>query len=175
MTHCATSLVQSFHRAQVQQILVEHLRSPDQLLHFSKRLVSYFEPASTTEPIVLQFNDGTSATCDILVGSDGVRSAVRRKMYSELADAADGERGEELRAMIEPVWSGSVAYRGLIPANKLPDDVRLYCSETSIVSSCIRRVDMGHSIAEMICFCPKSVGKWKVCHSATAGFPLLPC
>ena len=114
--------VHTFHRAQLQQVLFNHIRSADKIIHFNKRLVEYVEPASTTEPILLQFKDGTSATCDLLVGSDGIRSAVRRTMYTALADAEEGHRANELRACIEPVWSGTVAYRGVIPANKLPTE-----------------------------------------------------
>ena len=93
----------------------------------------------------MQFTDGTSATCDILVGSDGVRSAVRRAMYSELAKEADarGEntRAEELRDMAEPIWSGFVVYRGLITTDKLPENLCDIVTTPSIVSvlTCFRR------------------------------------
>lgn len=107
------------HRSQLQQLLAKHLRAPSETLHFSKRLASYTEPASptSTDPIVLCFKDGTEATCDVLVGSDGIRSAVRRTMYSALADAeSDAAKAGALRTMVEPVWSGVVVHRGLVPA-----------------------------------------------------------
>ena len=130
--------VEPFHRAQLQKFLVDHLRSADKIIHVSKRLVSYSEPSYPAEPIVMQFTDGTSATCDVLVGSDGVRSAVRRAMYSELAKEADarGEntRAEELRDMAEPVWSGFVVYRGLVTTDKLPENLRDIVTTPSIVS-----------------------------------------
>ena len=77
----------------------------------------------------------------MLVGSDGIRSAVRRSMYTALADAERGERAEKLRTYIEPVWSGSVAYRGLIPAGKLPEEYLKEGTQASIVSAnYLRRV-----------------------------------
>nr|VWO96136.1 Mannitol 1-phosphate dehydrogenase [Ganoderma boninense] len=95
----------------------KHL-SPDIPIHFSKRLVSYAEPTKPEAPIVLQFRNGTSAECDVLVGSDGIRSAVRRSMFNTLADEArirgDMEDSARLRSMVDPVWSGQIAHRGLI-------------------------------------------------------------
>ena len=60
-------------------------------------------------------------------------------MYNALADEAKGERAQELRSMIDPVWSGTVAYRGLIPANKLWNNMLEKASKPSIVSYCSRR------------------------------------
>ncbi|KAI1788599.1 FAD/NAD-P-binding domain-containing protein [Ganoderma leucocontextum] len=110
----------TFHRSVLQQLLAKHLE-PSTPIHFSKRLVSYAEPPEL--PIVLQFRDGTSATCDMLIGSDGIRSAVRRSMFNALADEAcvrgNTEESSRLRLMVDPVWSGQIAYRGLIPMTAL--------------------------------------------------------
>ncbi|TFK94532.1 FAD/NAD(P)-binding domain-containing protein [Polyporus arcularius HHB13444] len=113
----------TFRRSDLQAVLVKHLQAADRIF-YSKRLAAYVEPkAGSLDPIVLQFKDGTTATCDLLVGSDGIRSAVRRTMFSELADAAkdngDSEQAAKLRSMIDPVWSGQVAYRGVVPVDKL--------------------------------------------------------
>ncbi|KAM5540037.1 hypothetical protein V8D89_006177 [Ganoderma adspersum] len=106
----------------LQQLLARHL-DPSIPIHFSKRLASYTEPSEPFAPLVLQFRDGTSATCDVLVGSDGIRSAVRRSMFNAFADEAsvrgDEEESLRLRSMVDPVWSGQIAYRGLIPAAAL--------------------------------------------------------
>ncbi|KAH9921689.1 FAD/NAD(P)-binding domain-containing protein [Epithele typhae] len=109
----------TFHRSQLHKVLVDNVKDKDKIVHFSKRLVSYSEPASVDEPITLTFKDGTTATCDLLLGSDGIRSAVRHTMYTELANEAEGARAEELREMIDPVWSGVVVYRGLVPVDQL--------------------------------------------------------
>ncbi|TBU45377.1 FAD/NAD(P)-binding domain-containing protein [Dichomitus squalens] len=125
----------TFHRSMLQQLLAKHLDAGDKI-HFSKRLVSYSEPASTVDPIVLNFKDGTTATCDLVIGSDGVRSAVRRTMFSTFADEAEKngktEEASKLRAMVEPVWTGEVAYRGLTPASALSEDLVKFTSSLQI-------------------------------------------
>ena len=121
----------------MQKLLATHLRAYDRI-QYAKRLVSYVEPASEDGPIVLKFQDGTEATCDVLVGCDGIKSAVRRTMYTRMAEevAADGhvEEAARLRAMNEPIWSGCVAYRGLVPAAKLDENVRKDAFVPRIVS-----------------------------------------
>ena len=128
--------VHTFHRSLLQQLLAKHLNADDNI-HFSKRLSSYQEPASPTDPIVLNFKDGTTATCDLVIGSDGIRSAVRRTMYNTFADEADAsgqaEEAARLRAMVEPIWTGQVAYRGLTPASELSEDLLKFVSSPQIV------------------------------------------
>ena len=107
-------------------------------MHFSKRLASYVEPKDASEPVVLHFKDGTEATCDLLVGSDGIRSAVRRTMFTLLADEAEGADSEQaaaMRSMIDPEWSGIVAYRGLAPTATLDEDVERETRSVTVVSS----------------------------------------
>ncbi len=119
----------------MQQLLAKHLDAGDRI-HFSKRLTSYSE-ASPTDPITLNFKDGTAATCDLVIGSDGIRSAVRRTMFNDLADEAErGGQAEEavrLRAMVDPIWSGQVAYRGLAPASALSEELLQYALAPQVV------------------------------------------
>ena len=74
-------------------------------------------------PIQLIFWDKSTATCDILIGADGIRSMVRMSMLHEQAGRAEqhGELAEaaDLRNHVEPQWSGVVVYRALIPAEEL--------------------------------------------------------
>ena len=100
--------------------------------------MSYSE-TSSTDPITLNFKDGTTATCDLVVGSDGIRSAVRRTMYNNLGDEAE-QRGDvqeaaRLREMVEPVFSGQIAYRGLAPASALSPELVEFSSGPGTVSS----------------------------------------
>ena len=66
-----------------------------------KRLVSIEDNYLTDEPVVLRFADGTTATADGVIGADGIHSYTREFMMGK----------EEAK----PTFSGSVAYRGLIP------------------------------------------------------------
>ena len=121
----------------MQQLLAKNLDAGDRI-HFSKRLTSYSEP-SPTDPITLSFKDGTTATCDLVVGSDGIRSAVRRTMFSGLADEAERggqvEEAARLRAMMEPIFTGQVAYRGLAPASALSEGLLQYGLTSQVVSA----------------------------------------
>ena len=88
--------------------------------HFSKRLVSYEELRQHTPTknggvgdveengIKLFFSDGTTAVADILVGADGIRSAVRATMYKNLAkkleEDNDFKSAMALQEKVQPSW-----------------------------------------------------------------------
>ncbi|KAJ7647156.1 FAD/NAD-P-binding domain-containing protein [Roridomyces roridus] len=136
-----------FHRAHFLDVFVEHL--PPDVAHFGKRLVSY--ERREDGDISLNFADGTSAECNVLVGCDGIKSVVRGQL---LRDKAEAEGRPDLLALIEPRWSGTVAYRGLIPATELPKHETLaspmmYCGQDKhIVAYSISR---GH-ICNVVAF-----------------------
>ncbi|KAJ7747330.1 FAD/NAD-P-binding domain-containing protein [Mycena metata] len=102
-----------FHRAHFLDAFAERL--PTGIAHFRKRLASY-EKQDSGE-IALTFVDGTSAMCDLLVGCDGIKSVVRAQM---LRVKAKEEAQPGLLDLIEPKWTGTIAYRGLIPSTNLP-------------------------------------------------------
>ncbi|KAI0674871.1 FAD/NAD-P-binding domain-containing protein [Trametes maxima] len=107
-----------FHRAQFLDVLVDHL--PKGVAHFSKRLTSYHSSdglGPTHSELELHFADGSRTTCDLLVGCDGIKSVVRKQMYEDHVWGHGGKH--HLLDHIEPVWSGSIAYRGLIPVKRL--------------------------------------------------------
>lgn len=89
----------------MQQALISRLTG--QLL-LSHRLISYQE---TNDEVRLQFNDGKSTTCDLLVGMDGINSAVRKCFLLK--------HGLPKSPSLHPIWTGTVAYRGLVPIEKL--------------------------------------------------------
>lgn len=89
-------------------------------MHCSKRLTSYRTlPNARVE---VTFADGSQVTCDLLIGADGIKSAVRGNLMRELArkHAATGDHEAAHKAMMSsrPVWSGTMAYRSLIPMVK---------------------------------------------------------
>lgn len=85
------------------------------MAHFRKRVVSYRQNVSDGQ-IHLRFSDDTVATCDVLVGCDGIKSLVRAQMLNDMA-----ENGHpEFLDLIDPIFSGTIAYRGLIPVEQAP-------------------------------------------------------
>ncbi|KAI0821662.1 FAD/NAD-P-binding domain-containing protein [Trametes gibbosa] len=107
-----------FHRAEFLDVLVDHL--PPGVAHFSKRLIGYRTQQSASSPtpqVELSFADGTIAACDVLVGCDGIKSVVRKQMLEDHVRQHSGD--SRLLDHVEPVWSGSIAYRGLIPVDRL--------------------------------------------------------
>ncbi|TFY80711.1 hypothetical protein EWM64_g3302 [Hericium alpestre] len=92
-------------------------------IHTNARLTSYTSH-SPTSPITLHFADQPSAQADVLIGADGIRSAVRSTMF-----AAPSMRDISLKEKVEPRWTGVVAYRSLITMEDLkkvwtPEQVR---------------------------------------------------
>ncbi|VDB99296.1 unnamed protein product [Peniophora sp. CBMAI 1063] len=106
------------HRAEFHGILLSHIPK-DIGLHKLKRLVSYSDPADDGALVRLFFADGTQATCDVLVGADGIRSAVRATMLNELAESTeDKAHAERLRDRVLPRYSGVVTHRIVLPREK---------------------------------------------------------
>lgn len=87
--------MQSVHRAHFLDELVKAV--PAQRAHFNKRLQTIEEKDGS--PVVLYFKDGTTATADIVIGADGIHSAVRKYILGPEA--------------AKPIFSGSVTYRGI--------------------------------------------------------------
>lgn len=86
------------HRADLQRALLGLL--PGRMLRLGSRCTGVRTAAGK---VVLEFQDGSSAAADAVIGADGIHSVIRR----ELADD-------------RPRFSGQVIYRGLAPAGRLP-------------------------------------------------------
>ncbi|TFK64958.1 FAD/NAD(P)-binding domain-containing protein [Pluteus cervinus] len=108
----------AFHRADFQKVLLNRLPAACRI-HCSKRLKSYTQNGLSSGPnsIELFFEDGSSSTCDVLLGADGLKSAVRKSWVAEQTGSGLGVDG--ILDLADPVWSGTTAYRALIPAEKL--------------------------------------------------------
>ncbi|KAF8991048.1 hypothetical protein BDQ17DRAFT_1287752 [Cyathus striatus] len=110
----------TFHRADFQQVLLKKIPRSYRI-HCGKRLRSYSQRLNGS--VDLLFEDGTTYSCDVLIGADGVKSAVRASLCGEKARWAqsEGRKAEAAAIMscVEPEWSGTNAYRALIPAEKL--------------------------------------------------------
>jgi salicylate hydroxylase len=111
----------TFHRADFHGVLLSFL-PPSCTTHNAKRLISYTQPSedcSRNSPITLTFKDGSTATCDVLIGADGIKSIVRPYMLRELAEGMDPDEKQSVLSCMNPIWSGVAAYRTLVSAEKL--------------------------------------------------------
>ncbi|KAL4259536.1 FAD/NAD(P)-binding domain superfamily protein [Pleurotus pulmonarius] len=114
--------LKTFHRAAFQQVLVQKFVKTGEI-QYSKRLKGYRYLEAPSRKIELVFEDGSLAFCDILIGADGVRSAVRTTMLTAearlLASNGHSSEANELLGCIRPSWSGQIVYRAVIPAEAL--------------------------------------------------------
>ena len=128
----------SMHRQHMVAVLEGHLPASC-TVYPRKRLVDYIEPehedAHSTSPIRLEFADGTTATTDILIGADGIRSAVRKTMF-EAASKDTGNDEADLKQYVDAVFTGMFVYRALVSAETLskedPENISL--KEFTLVS-----------------------------------------
>ena len=107
--------------------ILELQAPPHYRTHFGKRLVSYED--NPPDPVILRFKDDTTAQCDMLVGADGIRSAVRRTMFTQLADH---KQDETYLRYVDAKWTGIVIYRSLISKEALEAE---YPNHMSLLSS----------------------------------------
>lgn len=103
----------SLRRADIIHILCRRISAS----HFclGKRLTRY---TSGHGGLKLDFEDGSSATCDLLIGCDGIRSVVRAQMIREYAEVT---RKQEYLQCCNPRWTGTVVYRSLIPSSQFAE------------------------------------------------------
>jgi salicylate hydroxylase len=83
-------------------------------IHLSKRLTGY--SAAESGAITLHFEDGTFAETDVLIGADGIRFATHASLFQA---KAEGGGIAYYQTYIQPTWSGTVAYRCVVPAKKV--------------------------------------------------------
>jgi len=89
------------HRAELLQVLFDAVSKNKNIKMLTDKRLSGVEKVNDKE-MKLTFQDGTSATANLVVGADGIHSVVRSHYLKD-----------------EPVFSGLVAYRGLIPMEKV--------------------------------------------------------
>jgi salicylate hydroxylase len=90
------------HRADLHRALVESL--PAGALSLGVRCVGVRE---RDDDVVLDFADGSSVAAGLVVGADGVHSALRARLVAD-----------------QPRFSGQTAYRGLVPAERVDSLLR---------------------------------------------------
>ena len=75
--------MQFFYRRDLYRVLHEETERRGIRVEHGKRLVSATE---TADGVTARFDDGTEATADILIGADGIRSAVRKLIDADAPD-----------------------------------------------------------------------------------------
>ena len=73
--------------------------------HFGKTFAGF---SSEENRVVVRFSDGSEARGELLIGADGLRSAVRAQLFPG----------------IEPAYAGYVAWRALVDEHELPAQLR---------------------------------------------------
>jgi salicylate hydroxylase len=86
----------TIHRADLLAVIASGF--PAERAHVGHRLV-----ANNADGVEAWFENGAQITVDVLVGADGIHSTVRAALF-----------GEE-----EPAFAGCVAYRGLVPVERI--------------------------------------------------------
>jgi salicylate hydroxylase len=107
----------SIHRADLVDVLRGQL--PDQVFHLGARCTGVETSGAGARA---RFADNSEIEADIIVGADGIHSAVRRSLFGEEA----------------PRFTGSVCWRGLVPFDAFPPgligtDLTLYMGPRSHV------------------------------------------
>jgi 2-polyprenyl-6-methoxyphenol hydroxylase-like FAD-dependent oxidoreductase len=75
---------------------------PAERIHLGHRLIAL---ADRGDPVEARFANGASVAADVLIGADGIHSTVRALLFGEQA----------------PRFVGCVAYRGLVPIERVAD------------------------------------------------------
>ena len=124
----------SVHRADLVDVLRRQL--PDNVFRLGMQCVRVETDDNKARAY---FADGSVEEADILVGADGIRSAVRRSLF-----------GDE-----SPRFTGSVCWRGLVPLDALPSgligtDLTLYMGPRShLIHFMVRRGKVVNFVAHV--------------------------
>jgi salicylate hydroxylase len=97
--------LRQIHRADLHAILVESVLAKDpHAIHLGHAFRGLIQDKDS---ITAEFENGATAAGHVLIGCDGIRSAVRQNLY-----------GSD-----DPEFLNYVAWRGLVPITSLPDDL----------------------------------------------------
>ena len=96
------AVVRHMHRADLHSLLVNALQSRREVLCLDHQLSRVDQD---DHKVTLSFTGGTTAECDVLVACDGLKSMVREHLFNPEP----------------PDFTGYVAWRGLVPRERVPE------------------------------------------------------
>lgn len=93
------------HRADLHDALAAEVRAlaPD-AIQLNKKCLAVSQTADSASAA---FDDGTTSSADLVIGADGSRSLVRQAIFG----------------MLEVSYTGYIAWRGLVPMSKVPQEI----------------------------------------------------
>ncbi|MDA0653131.1 MAG: FAD-dependent monooxygenase [Proteobacteria bacterium] len=92
------------HRADLHDALADCVRGlKSDAIQLNKKATGFVENA---DGVTLQFEDGTTALGDLVIGADGVKSVIR----------------DQICGAVPATYTGDAVWRVTVPANQLPDD-----------------------------------------------------
>ena len=93
------------HRADLHDILAARARQSDpDVVHLDRKVAGFSETATSVE---LHFENGSSVRGDVLIGADGLKSAVRRQIAGDTP----------------ATYTGDAAWRITVPVERLPSEL----------------------------------------------------
>jgi salicylate hydroxylase len=90
----------TLHRVDLLNVIASGL--PAERIHLGHRLTAFTDHGDRVEA---RFDNGATARADVLVGADGIHSTVRALLFGDDA----------------PLFAGCVAFRGLVPVERIAD------------------------------------------------------
>jgi len=101
---------------------------PENIARFGKRLKSIRE--GSNGKLVMHFEDGSEAQADAIIGSDGIKSTVRKIMFGDDHPCA------------HPSYTHKYAYRGLVPMDQAVEAI----GEERAKNACMHMGPGGHML-----------------------------
>ncbi|AEO64816.1 uncharacterized protein THITE_2142620 [Thermothielavioides terrestris NRRL 8126] len=147
--HAGTTGFDACHRAHFLDEMVKHM--PEGVVAFRKRFETYaFD--EDLEEFTLRFEDGSTATADVVIGCDGIKSRVRQVLLGEDNPAS------------YPGFAHQVAFRGLVSMERAvatlgKDKAHNQCMHTGPGAHLLNFPVAQHTLMNVVAFAP-APGDW---------------
>ncbi|KAH8784883.1 hypothetical protein F5883DRAFT_624626 [Diaporthe sp. PMI_573] len=147
--HAGTTGFDACHRAHFLDEMVKHV--PEDMVQFRKRFESYAFDEELQE-YTLRFKDGSTATADVVIGCDGIKSRVRQCLFDEDNPAS------------YPSFANQVAFRGLVSMERAvealgKEKAHNQCMHTGPDAHLLTFPVAQHTLMNVVAFAP-APGPW---------------